>query len=353
MSSMLVVLALGTLLVLATLLPISTVPWWWVRVWDFPRVQLTILDLLAIALLYAFTESGWARVIMACALGLCALYQLSWIYAYLPLSPVQTKAATVTTGDRTIRVMVANILMTNRSAQKFLRAVEKADPDILIVDEPDAWWEEQIRGLDASFPYHTKHPLDNTYGMIFYSRLHVPQSEVRFVVEEDVPSIHSIIKLRTGELIQLISLHPRPPQLQSDTEARDAELVLVGREVRRSPYPTIVAGDMNDVGWSQTSTLLQKVSGLLDPRRGRGFYSTFHAAYPFLRYPLDHLFHSEEFRLVGMAVLDDVGSDHFPILVELSYEPERKAEQDVPQMEADDHDLAREKIERLEEREGQ
>jgi endonuclease/exonuclease/phosphatase (EEP) superfamily protein YafD len=106
---------------------------------------------------------------------------------------------------------------------------------------------------------------------------------------------------------------------------------------------------MNDVGWSHTSELFRKVSGLLDPRRGRGLYATFHAKYPFLRYPLDHLFHSEEFRLVSMTVLDDVGSDHFPLLVVLSYEPERKNEQEVPQMQPGDHELAREKIGRLEE----
>jgi endonuclease/exonuclease/phosphatase (EEP) superfamily protein YafD len=244
---------------------------------------------------------------------------------------------------------VANILMTNRSAEKFLRIVNQANPDILIVDEPDAWWEGQLRVLDETFAHRTKYPLENTYGMIFYSRLPVLRSEVKFVVEDDVPSIHSLLQLRSGQPVELISLHPRPPQPNVDTEARDAELVLVGREVKKSPYPSIVAGDMNDVGWSQTSELFQKVSGLLDPRRGRGLYPTFHAKYPLLRYPLDHLFHSEEFRLVRMTVLDDVGSDHFPILVELSYEPERKEEQDVPQMKPDDHEQAREKIERVEE----
>jgi hypothetical protein len=70
---------------------------------------------------------------------------------------------------------------------------------------------------------------------------------------------------------------------------------------------------------------------------------------PFLRYRLDHLFHSEEFRLVSMSVLDDVGSDHFPLLVVLSYEPGREQEQEVPQMQPGDHELAREKIDRLEE----
>ncbi len=349
MNSTMLLPIIGTLLMLPTLLPISTVSWWWVRIWDFPRLQLTVLYVVAVVLLYACAHRGWARFITVSAVALCAVYQVTWIYAYLPMAPVQTQRAMIPDRERTLRIMVANILMTNRAAEKFLRVVDAADPDILIVDEPDAWWERQLRWLDERFSHHTKYPLENTYGMIFYSRLPVLRSEVRFVVEDDIPSIHSIITLRSGQPLELISLHPRPPLPQVDTAARDAELVLVGREVKKSSYPSVVAGDMNDVGWSQTSELFQKVSGLLDPRRGRGLYPTFHAKYPFLRYPLDHLFHSQEFRLVSMRVLDDVGSDHFPLLVELSYEPERKDEQEVPRMDQDDQELAREKVGRVDE----
>jgi endonuclease/exonuclease/phosphatase (EEP) superfamily protein YafD len=347
MSSTLTYVIIGLLLLLPTLLPLSSVPWWWVRIWDFPRLQVTLLYGLAIVVLYFWAGRGWPRFVLACALALGALYQLSWIYAYLPVAPIQTQAATAADDARLIRIMVANILMTNRQAERFVRLVKQVDPDILIVDEPDTWWAEQLTELDGVFPHQTKYPLDNTYGMIFYSRLPVIRSKVRFIVEDDIPSIHSLIRLRSGQPIVLISLHPRPPQPNLDTEARDAELVLVGREVKQSPYPTIVAGDMNDVGWSETSELFQKVSGLLDPRRGRGLFPTFHADYFFLRYPLDHLFHSEHFRLVRMAVLEHVGSDHFPLLVELSYEPERQDEHEVPQMQPEVHEEAREKIERL------
>jgi endonuclease/exonuclease/phosphatase (EEP) superfamily protein YafD len=72
--------------------------------------------------------------------------------------------------------------------------------------------------------------------------------------------------------------------------------------------------------------LFQKISGLLDPRIGRGFYNTFHALQPFLRFSLDHLFHSQEFRVRRLQVLPDIGSDHFPFFVSLSYEPDAMAE---------------------------
>ena len=93
MNSTMLLPIIGTLLMLPTLLPISTVSWWWVRIWDFPRLQLTVLYVVAIVLLYACAHRGWARFITVSALALCAVYQVTWIYAYLPMAPVQTQRA--------------------------------------------------------------------------------------------------------------------------------------------------------------------------------------------------------------------------------------------------------------------
>jgi endonuclease/exonuclease/phosphatase (EEP) superfamily protein YafD len=240
--------------------------------------------------------------------------------------------------------------MTNRAADRLRGLIEDTDPDVLILTEPDAWWAEQLQGLEQSFPYHTSYPLDNTYGMILYSRLPLMRSEIKFLVEPDIPSIHARLRLRSDALVELIAVHPRPPQPAVDTTERDAELVIIGRQGKASPVPTIVAGDLNDVGWSETTRLFQHLSGLLDPRRGRGLYATYHADYPLLRYPLDHLFHSREFRLRHMAVLDHIGSDHFPLLVELSYEPERQGEQEIPRADERERREAEEKLERVREK---
>ena len=54
-----------------------------------------------------------------------------------------------------------------------------------------------------------------------------------------------------------------------------------------------------------------------DPRVGRGFYPTFTADYPLLRWPLDHLFVSPHWEILTIDRLGNVGSDHFPIYFEL------------------------------------
>ena len=340
---------LAVIALLPTILPLFSVDWWWVRIWDFPRLQLAILYLLGLVVLWTVAWKSWGRVGLAGVLALAVLYQLTWIVPYLPLAPVQTQPAMRAGAEASIRIFVANVLMANRTADRLRVLIGHADPDVLILTEPDAWWADQLQGLEQSFPYHTSYPLDNTYGMILYSRLPLVQSEVKFLVEPDIPSIYARLRLRSDALVELIAVHPRPPSPAVDTAERDAELIVVGRQAQASRAPTIVAGDLNDVGWSQTTRLFQQISGLLDPRRGRGFYATYHADYPILRYPLDHLFHSREFRLRRLAVLDHFGSDHFPLLVELSYEPERQGEQELPRADEAEHREADEKLERVQE----
>ena len=85
--------------------------------------------------------------------------------------------------------------------------------------------------------------------------------------------------------------------------------------------PAIVTGDLNDVAWSPTTRDFRKISGMSDPRRGRGFFNTFHADYPPLRWPLDHVFHSSHFELVHIKRMPSIGSDHFPLLTTLRLKP--------------------------------
>ncbi len=94
-------------------------------------------------------------------------------------------------------------------------------------------------------------------------------------------------------------------------------MLIVGDQIKDLDESCIVMGDLNDVAWSRTTRLFQRISGLLDPRVGRHYINTFHADYPLLRWSLDHVFHSTDFALVDMQRLAHIGSDHFPIYVVL------------------------------------
>lgn len=323
---MLITLAVLTLLLTAaTLLPLWRNPYWLVRGWDFPRLQLFVIAAALVAaqltLLDASQPISWLLILATVA---CAVYQAWWILPYTPLYP--REARSVETDDDAVRLslITANVLMTNHNAPALIEQVRRHSPDIVVTLESDAWWEDQLDALSGDYPHRISCPLDNLYGMHVFSRLPLHDTETRFLVDPDAPSMHALVELTTGDRIRVHFLHPKPPSPSENdsSQERDAELVIVARSVAESDAPIIVTGDLNDVAWSRTTRLFRKISKLLDPRVGRGMFNTFHADHPYARWPLDHLFHSRHFRVARLARLDHIGSDHFPLFAELAYHPD-------------------------------
>jgi endonuclease/exonuclease/phosphatase (EEP) superfamily protein YafD len=323
----------------ATLLPLSRSDVWWVRGFDFPRLQILALIALVAAGFALTADSGEVpqglRASMVLALAACAGYQGWMMFPYLPIARAQVQRSHGGDPRSALRMLTANVLMTNRDAKRLLATVRAADPDLILLVETDAWWQQQLAVLQQSHPFAVEQPQDNTYGMLLYSRLPLIDPQVKFLVQRDIPSIHVGVQLRSGVRVALHGLHPRPPFPTEDDSStgRDAELLIVGKAIKRRSEPVVVMGDLNDVAWSRTNYLFQDISGLLDPRIGRGFFNTFHAKLPFLRFPLDHVFHSNHFRLIDFRRLPAFGSDHFPVFIALSFEPEATAQQ--PQLHAD------------------
>ena len=338
-------------MVVATLLPLLRFDAWWIRIFDFPRQQILALIILVLPVIqFIAPPENSADWFLLAALAGCLIYQAYRIYPYTPLSPVQVKPPG-RAGDR-LRLMTANVLMGNRKSAELLALIEKVDPDVVFLVETDRWWAEQLRPLRQRYPHYLEHPLENTYGLLLYSRSPLVEPHLRFLIQDDIPSLYFRLKLPAGGMVDLYAIHPRPPvpgEHHRSTE-RDAELLVVGKQVKAANRPALVFGDLNDVAWSHTTHLFQRISGLLDPRIGRGIFATFHAQIPLLRWPLDHVFFSDDFRLAHMQVLPGVGSDHFPVLIEVSFEPESAHQQEEPPpADAEDHEEAEETIEKAKE----
>lgn len=303
---------------------------WFVRLGDFPRMQVLILLLAALLLLsFGFDYKNVFDAAFALFLIICVFYQIRTIFPFTVLHRKEVQPARREDEDETnISLLIFNVLMENENYECVRRLIEKYDSDIVLLAEPDAVWTENLAPLGEKYPYTVLCPLDNRYGLLLFSRLPLHDTELQFLIQDDIPSIHTQVTLPTGRNVALHGVHPRPPMPGENTRSleRDGELLLVGKAIRESNLPCIVAGDLNDVAWSRTTRLFKRVSGLLDPRVGRGFYNTFHAHYPFLRVPLDHVFHSPHFRLVRLERINDAcGSDHFPVFIKLSLEPDATA----------------------------
>lgn len=341
---MLFIFLLGTLLiVIATVLPMFRHRYWVVRAMDFPRLQVAFLAAALLVVHFLFLDFqmivAWVLISLT---TLCFFWQLWWILPYTFLWPTEVKTSNFLDSKKKLSILTSNVLKTNRNSDALISLVEKHQPDILVTLETDKWWENKLKVLAADMPHSIMCPLDNFYGMHVYSRLPFSENKISYLVEKEVPSIHVSLALRTGDKVRIYFVHPAPPSPTENPESteRDAELIIVARSVAKTAQPVIVTGDLNDVAWSRTTRLFRKISGLLDPRVGRGMFNTFHANYPFLRWPLDHLFHSDHFTLKDIRRLPSIGSDHFALFTTLVYTPVQGDDQEGLKASRADHDEA-------------
>jgi endonuclease/exonuclease/phosphatase (EEP) superfamily protein YafD len=334
------------ILVLATLIPLAYIDHWVVRGFDFPRLQIAIGLTLTSVTQAGFMLAGFDSYVSLLIVSLVALaWQLRWIMEYLPIFPKEVKSLTSEAGVP-IKIMTSNVLMTNRNANKLLELVQQYQPHVLVTLETDQWWEDQLAKINAHYPYRVACPLDNLYGIHLYSQWPLHHQQVNFLVEDDKPSIFAELETPIGDRIRCHFLHPAPPspsENETSTE-RDAELLVVAKDLAEDTRPILVTGDLNDVAWSRTTRHFRKISRLLDPRVGRGMFNTFHADYWCFRWPLDHLFHSKHFYFKCMKRLPNIGSDHFPLYSEIVYLPEGQSANDRLDVTLDDHAWADEKI---------
>ncbi|TQR68154.1 endonuclease/exonuclease/phosphatase family protein [Acinetobacter sp. RF14B] len=295
---------------------------WWIRGADFPRLQILVLGFIAFILFLAVDHPwSWASQLIFVGLIAALAYQLKMVLPYTFVWKKQVKQVRQDQLDpqRQISLIVSNVLTTNTKYHLLIEKIQTLQPDLVLTLETDQAWQDALAIIEQDYPYRVPVPLDNLYGMHLYSKLKLSNTEVKFILSDDIPSIHTTATLHSGQTVQLYCLHPKPPSPTEakDSTLRDAELLMVGDQIKDLDESCIVMGDLNDVAWSRTTRLFQRISGLLDPRVGRHYINTFHADYPLLRWSLDHVFHSRDFALVHMERLAHVGSDHFPIYLVL------------------------------------
>ena len=335
-----IVLMLAASLALLSVLPLAKLPHGAIRGPAFIRQQLLALALLLLvlaALILTGAPRWWAIGLCTATLLLNAAYILKFTPAW-PKQSLSADAGLRADKERHLSIITANIKLSNRDYSRLLTLAKDLRADVIVVIEVDKGWTRALAPLRASHPHFIEDPRDTGYGLALYSRLPLRNGQINEWITKGVPSITTEVQLPAGPWVKLFAVHPEPPVASHDTKGRDSEIAHAGLLARDDPLPSIVTGDLNDVAWSTTTRRFQRLSGLLDPRVGRGFYSTFHAHYPLLRWPLDHLFHDAAFRLVSMRRLPDIGSDHFPMYFSLALTQPTPA----PPVDEADHDERKE-----------
>ncbi|TKB97699.1 endonuclease/exonuclease/phosphatase family protein [Pedobacter cryophilus] len=328
---MLIALSILTYLcILFVLLPIVKSDFWIFRSLEYSRFQNFIICVIIVFLwIIYYALFNEIDIFAFCINALCVVYLTVKIIPYSIFGIKEIKRVKKRNANREIKILSANVLQDNTAYNKLLQQISVSNPDIVFLLETDEKWQNAVKSLKENYPHSIEVPKENTYGMLFYSKFKLIDKEINYIVKHDIPSVSCKVILHDESIIQIWGLHPEPPVPGESltSTAKDKELAIIALKVKQCKLPTIVMGDLNDVAWSNTTSLLTKTSGLLDVRKGRGFYSTFSAHHWYIRFPLDYIFCSADFGFISMKRLKYNGSDHFPIYTHLIYAPKLKKTQ--------------------------
>lgn len=317
-------LLLVALVVFAAVAPLIPTQLWWVRVADFPRIQFCVLGLVLLPIAWVALRR-WRWVALA-LLVIATAIQVRAIAPFTPLADEEVeRLASADDTSRTLALYVANVQFDRESARSLIASIDASNADLVFLVETDAAWLSRLESLHDRYPERFLHARPEGRGLALYSRYPLRDARVRHLSSPKRPSLRATV-LHGNEEIEFWGLHPAPPGLETEhgdrksSRQRDVELLMVAREIEAGSYSkAVVAGDFNDAAWSPTTREFKAVSGMVDPRVGRGFYNTYHADYWFLRYPIDHIFVSPAFGLIEMRVLPTIGSDHLPMFIRIGW----------------------------------
>lgn len=284
---------------------------WWLDVLANFRAQYAIA-LLVLGLVVA--ASRWRRT----GVGILAVSLVN-VIAVAPLfigSPGQPTA-----GAPEMRVMSFNVLSNNENYNEVIEYIDAVQPDLVFLHESSRPWEVALESSDLDYRIVRTQAENLIFGTLVMIK--GDASVVSYGYAESQPRAVALDYQPEGWPVQLhiLSTHPLAPTTSQRAALRDAQLGFAAGWAADSERPTIVLGDFNASPWSWTFSGLVH-AGLRNSQIGFGLQPSFPATTSLLlRVPIDHLLHSDELLVRDRFLGPAMGSDHFPLVVDLELKP--------------------------------
>jgi len=219
-----------------------------------------------------------------------------------------------------IRILQANVLTCNTNTPALLALVRTENPDVVVLQEPDAWWLRQLSPLTNAYPVYATLPRDDNFGAAIYCKSNALSADIFHLDDpETAPSTHARIAVN-GRVINVVGTHTLAPYTDAMWKGRNAFTQELAKKLRKIQGPLVVSGDFNNTPWSPHFRDFLEASGLHDSSQGHGYLPTWPAfSAPLLRIPLDHCFYSDGVTILSKRMGPDIGSDHRPLIIDAAF----------------------------------
>lgn len=279
---------------------------------------------------FAHLRAHFAAALAACAVLLVLVrYRLHALVAILlaagafvttlPSQRFGAASAAQTATDPSwpvYRLLQINLRYDNPEPNRVLSLIGKVRPDIITVDEVSEMWAEKLASLKADYPYQAICDVAHL-GLAVLSRRPIVDGGANVCLDRGTLAVTTVdLGGRHVDIAALHLLWPWPVRQSPQIDRLGAPLGALSESA-------ILAGDFNATTWSNAIRRVGESGGLT---LVGGIGPTW-MAYGFPRamrwagLPIDHVMVKGDVVPIAARVLDDVGSDHWPVLLEFSLKP--------------------------------
>jgi endonuclease/exonuclease/phosphatase (EEP) superfamily protein YafD len=218
-----------------------------------------------------------------------------------------------------VRLLFANVDVSNHDHRATAAYLRRVDPDLIGLTELSPAWLAALRPVLAAYPYHATYVENDAYGIGLFSKRPLRAHVVHLPADGPASVVASFVL--AGRRITLVLTHPHTPFGPHAGGLHQRQLRALARARPGWGQRALVCGDFNTPPWSGPLRALMHAAHLADSHRGYGFESSWPSwAWP-LRVPIDNCLISPGLAVTKRARGPNLGSDHFPLAVELAATP--------------------------------
>lgn len=265
---------------------------------------------LVAAIVSVSKQFGWL-------ISVCSLLALIWtgVGVANDLLPAAQPAA----GQTRIRVMSYNVLAINFRFKDAVDEVRKHDPDVVAVIEYANQWHNAFDALNESHPYQLREPRWHGYGIALFSKLPIEEAVTLQLTEEVMDNVAlSCTVTLDGQPLRFVASHVMSPINTMRLKLRNRQFEEIADHIRSDDVATILLGDLNCAPSSLFLQRLMHDARLRDSRKGFGDQASWPTWAAPVAIPIDHALVSESVCIHDRFLGDGGGSDHRPVIVEVS-----------------------------------
>lgn len=247
----------------------------------------------------------------------------------VPLAPhlmsYVREPATAEAKGRTIRIVSYNMRGLATDDAKFQAFIAAEKPDVILLTEIPSDINLRTAPLEAAYPHKLMTHRESYHEIGILSRWPIAALETNRSAGINMPVVAADLCPPSGErgaCLRLVALHGMVPFAGGDA-VQTQQFDIAGRMAGSHLGPVAVIGDFNAAPWSTRFNGLKRRANLADASRARGLTPTWRPAQlnesvaPLFALAIDNALTSQDIAVRASRVGPDLGSDHWPIVLDL------------------------------------